>query len=69
MSEVMPPLVYQLGLGGVDGFIVDFALKKLTKLLRVIMGLFVLARLYLGVNGVINVYYGALWNTIADRLG
>jgi uncharacterized membrane protein (Fun14 family) len=31
--------------------------------------LFVMALLYLGVNGVINVNYGALWTTIANGLG
>jgi uncharacterized membrane protein (Fun14 family) len=69
MSEIISPVVFQLGLGGVGGFIVGFALKKLTKLFIVIIGLFVLALLYLGVNGVINVNYGALWNTIANGLG
>jgi uncharacterized membrane protein (Fun14 family) len=69
MSEVISPLAYQLGLGGVGGFIIGFALKKLTKLFIVIIGLFVMALLYLGVNGVINVNYGALWTTIANGLG
>ena len=30
MSEIITPVVYQLGLGGVGGFIVGFALKKIT---------------------------------------
>jgi len=28
MSEIITPVVYQLGLGAVGGFIVGFALKK-----------------------------------------
>jgi uncharacterized membrane protein (Fun14 family) len=69
MSELLTPVVYQLGLGGVGGFIVGFALKKITKLFIVIIGLFVLALLYLSVNGVININYNALWTTIANGLG
>ncbi len=69
MSEIITPVVYQLGLGGVGGFIVGFALKKITKLFIVIIGLFVLALLYLSVNGVININYDALWTTIANGLG
>jgi uncharacterized membrane protein (Fun14 family) len=33
MSEIVSPLVFQLGTGGVGGFIVGFALKKLSKLI------------------------------------
>lgn len=69
MSEIITPVVWQLGLGGVGGFVVGFALKKITKVFIVIIGLFVLALLYLSVNGVININYSALWNTIANGLG
>lgn len=69
MSELISPVVYQLGLGGIGGFVVGFALKKITKLFIVIIGLFILALLYLSVNGVININYNALWTTIANGLG
>jgi uncharacterized membrane protein (Fun14 family) len=69
MSEIITPVVWQLGLGGVGGFIAGFALKKLTKLVIVVIGLFVLALLYLSIQGVININYAALWNTIANGLG
>ena len=69
MSELVSPVVYQLGLGGIGGFVVGFALKKITKLFIVIIGLFILALLYLSVNGVININYNALWTTIANGLG
>ena len=45
MSEVLTPVVYQLSLGAVGGFIIGFALKNITKLLIVTIGLFVLALL------------------------
>ena len=69
MSEIITPVVYQLGIGGVGGFIVGFALKKLAKLFIVIIGIFILALLYLGINNVININYNALWTTIANALG
>jgi uncharacterized membrane protein (Fun14 family) len=55
MSEIITPVVWQLGLGAVVGFIVGFALKKLTKLVIVVIGLFVLALRYLSIQGVINI--------------
>jgi uncharacterized membrane protein (Fun14 family) len=69
MSEIITPVVYQLGLGAVGGFIVGFALKKIAKLFIVLIGVFVIALLYLSINGVININYSALWNTIVSWLG
>lgn len=69
MSEIITPVVYQLGLGAIGGFVLGFALKKIAKIFIVIVGLFILALLYLGVNNVININYGNLWTTIANGLG
>ena len=69
MSEIITPVVYQLGLGAVGGFVVGFALKKIAKLFIVLIGIFVIALLYLSVNGVISINYSALWSTIANGLG
>jgi len=69
MSEIVSPLVFQLGLGGVGGFVVGFALKKLAKLFIVLIGIFVIALLYLGTSGIISINYSALWSTIAGWLG
>ena len=69
MSEIVTPVVYQLGLGAVGGFVVGFALKKLAKLFIAIVGVFVLVLLYLGINGVISINYDALWSTVANALG
>jgi uncharacterized membrane protein (Fun14 family) len=69
MSEIITPVVYQLGLGAVGGFIVGFALKKIAKIFIVIIGLLVLALLYLGINGVININYNAFWTTVVNGLG
>jgi uncharacterized membrane protein (Fun14 family) len=69
MSEIIAPVVYQLGLGAVGGFIVGFALKKIAKLFIILLGIFIIVLLYLGINGVISINYGALWNTITGWLG
>lgn len=69
MSEIVSPLVFQLGLGAVGGFVVGFALKKLAKLFIVLIGIFIIALLYLGTSGVISINYSALWSTIAGWLG
>jgi uncharacterized membrane protein (Fun14 family) len=69
MSEVFPSLGYQLGIGAVGGFIVGFAVKKISKLVAIVVGLFLVALLYLGVKGIISINYDALWNALADTLG
>ena len=69
MSELITPIVYQLGLGGIGGFVVGFALKKLSKLFLVLIGTFVVVLLYLGINGIISINYGALWTAVANAIG
>jgi uncharacterized membrane protein (Fun14 family) len=69
MSAVLSPLGYQLGIGGVGGFIAGYALKKFVKLVAVIIGLFILALAYLGYRGVISINYGALGDSVSSALG
>ena len=69
MSEIFPSLGYQLGIGGIGGFIVGYAAKKLSKLIVIVLGLFLVALLYLGVRGIISINYDALWNALANSLG
>lgn len=69
MSEFISPLAFQLGVGGVGGFVVGFAIKKLSKLVLVLIGLFLLALIYLGARGIININYDALWSGLSSLLG
>jgi len=69
LSEIITPVVYQLGLGGIGGFVVGFALKKITKLLIAVLGIFIIALLYLGASNIITINFGALWNAVGDWLG
>jgi len=64
MSEILSPLAYQLGVGGIGGFVVGYAFKKISKLIIVLIGLFIIALLYLGTSGIISINYGALWEAL-----
>jgi uncharacterized membrane protein (Fun14 family) len=69
MSEVVSPIVFQLGVGGIGGFVVGYALKKLSKLILVLIGLFVLALIYLSTQGILNINYSALWDALSHLIG
>jgi uncharacterized membrane protein (Fun14 family) len=69
MSEILPSIGFQLGAGGIGGFIVGYAIKKLSKLIAIIIGLFVVALIYLGTQGIISINYTALWNALSGSLG
>jgi len=69
MSEIISPLAYQLGIGGIGGFIAGYAIKKISKLIVILIGLFIIALLYLGTQGIISINYEALWNATAGLVG
>jgi uncharacterized membrane protein (Fun14 family) len=69
MSELISPLVYQLGAGGVLGFIVGYAVKKVVKILIVIAGLLTLGLLLLEYQGIINVNYDKLLELVGSYTG
>jgi len=69
MSEILSPLVFQLGVGGIGGFIVGYAIKKISKLIVILLGLSIIALLYLGTRGIIGINYDALWNALAGLVG
>jgi len=65
MTDLISPLAFQLGIGGIGGFIVGFAIKKLSKLILILIGLFIALLIYLGAQGVIDINYGALWDAVS----
>jgi len=67
--SAITPLVYQLGIGGVGGFIAGYALKKLMKIVAIIIGLFIIALVYLGYRGIISINFGELEKAISGALG
>jgi uncharacterized membrane protein (Fun14 family) len=69
MNDLLPSVVYQLGLGGIGGFIVGYTIKKISKLILVLIGLFIIALLYLGTSGIISINYEELWDALAAAFG
>lgn len=63
------PIIYQLGTGGILGFIVGYSLKKMMKVLAVIIGFFALILIYLGHTGIINVNYDKLAEAVKGIYG
>ena len=64
LSEILTPVVYELGLGAVGGFVVGYALKKIAKIFLIVIGIFIAALLYLGARDIISINFGALWSAI-----
>jgi uncharacterized membrane protein (Fun14 family) len=69
LSEIITPVVYQLGLGAIGGFVAGFALKKIAKIFIIVLGIFIVALLYLGASNIININFGALWDAVGGWLG
>jgi uncharacterized membrane protein (Fun14 family) len=58
-SNIMP-FVSTIGFGGIAGFLVGFALKRIMKILAVITGVFFAALLYLESQHIVNVNWDKL---------
>ena len=69
MSEIATPLVFQLGTGAVGGFVVGYAIKKVAKLIVVLIGVFLLALVYLSSQGILYVNYDKLFDAVSGGLG
>ncbi|RJS81870.1 hypothetical protein CW707_02365 [Candidatus Bathyarchaeota archaeon] len=71
MSELISPIAYQIGVGGVGGFVVGYAVKKISKLVMIliglaIIGLAIITLLYLGASGILNINYDKLWEALSN---
>jgi len=69
LSAIFTPLTMELSLGGVGGFLVGYAVKKIAKVVAVLIGLFFLGLQYLSYKGVINVDYTALDSLVTEFVG
>jgi uncharacterized membrane protein (Fun14 family) len=54
-SSYLTPLVTQLGVGGIIGLCIGYAVKKVAKIVAVIIGIFSLGLVYLESQGLISV--------------
>lgn len=57
-TEIFGDLIAQFGFGGVTGFVVGFAVKKILKFLLVLLGIFFVALQYLAFEDYITINYG-----------
>jgi uncharacterized membrane protein (Fun14 family) len=69
MSEVLTPIVYQMGIGGILGFFSGYAVKKIAKIIAVLIGLGALLLIYLGYEGIIAINYDKLSQMIQNLMG
>jgi len=60
MSEAIAPIVFQLGLGGIGGFLMGYAIKKTTKTISALVGFLVIADLGLAFIGILAVNPGKM---------
>lgn len=67
--SIVTPIVFQLGFGGIAGFIVGYVFKKLTKLIAIIAALFFIALIYLAYVDIIKINFNALVDAIKGLLG
>ena len=59
LTESLSPIVFQLVLGGVGGFLIGYALRKVLKI-ALIVGVVVFTLIFLASANVINVDYSGL---------
>lgn len=69
MSGIASPLVFQLGTGAIGGFVVGYTIKKLAKLIVIMIGIFLLALIYLSSANILTVNYGELDKAVREWLG
>lgn len=67
--DLVSPLVTQLGFGGILGFIVGFAIRKILKFLAVIVGLIFVFTQYLAWKGFIDVHYERIYEVAQGLFG
>lgn len=67
ITTSITPLLGTVGFGGVAGFLVGFALKKIIKILSIIAGVFFAAVMYLQSQGILNINWEKL-QTVSEPI-
>ena len=67
--ELINPIVTQLGIGGISGFFMGYAMKKVAKLTAIIIGLAFIGLQYLAYEGIIAIDYTALKVWASNLIG
>jgi uncharacterized membrane protein (Fun14 family) len=68
MSALIPQFFFSLGFGGIGGFLIGYATKKIVKILMFILGLYLLSLFYLMHIQIITIDTTKLWETSANTL-
>jgi len=64
VSEAFAPILFQLGMGGIGGFFIGYAIRKVVKI-ALILGIVVFSLLFLVYAKVIGINYGELVNAVS----
>lgn len=67
--DLLTPLTSELGIGGIGGFCVGYAFKKITKILAALFAICFMGIQYLAYKGVITINYEALQEWVTDIIG
>jgi len=59
VSEAFAPILFQLGIGGIGGFFIGYAIRKVVKV-ALILGMVVFFLMFLAYTNVIDIDYGGL---------
>ncbi len=59
MSEAFAPILFQLGIGGIGGFFIGYAIRKVVKV-ALILGMGIFSLMFLAYTNVIGIDYGGL---------
>ena len=65
VSEAFAPILFQLGIGGIGGFFIGYAIKKAVKV-ALILGMVVFFLMFLVYTNVIGIDYGGLVEMVSD---
>jgi uncharacterized membrane protein (Fun14 family) len=68
MSEVTIPVVYELVVGGFGGYLIGYALKKVTKVLAFIFAIAILLVIYLAYSGLLDINYAGFATDVKNML-
>ena len=65
LNESFTPLLFQLCIGGIGGFFIGYAMRKVVKV-ALILGTVVFSLIFLAYTNVINVDYGGLAQIVSS---
>jgi uncharacterized membrane protein (Fun14 family) len=68
MSEVAIPVAYELAVGGFGGYLLGYAMKKVAKVVGLLIGVVILAMIYLAYSGLLNINFQGFANETKNAL-